>query len=70
MRSFFRLSRLWLCAVVLLLASSEHGLAQGTSGDHQYTSADIDLDSIFRKVGVHAQLELMREDTALIEQVA
>ena len=42
MRSFFRLSRLWLCAVVLLLATSAHGLAQGTSGDHQYTSEDIE----------------------------
>ena len=29
-----------------------------------------DLDSIFRNLGVHAQLELMREDTALTEQVA
>ena len=70
MRSFFQLSRLWLCAVVLLLATSEHGLTQGTSGDHQYTSEDIDLDSIFRNLGVHAQLELMPEDTALTEQVA
>ena len=28
------------------------------------------FDSIFRNLGVHAQLELMREDTALTEQVA
>ena len=56
--------------VSLLLATSQHGLTQGTSGDHQYTSEDIDLYSIFRNLGVHAQLELMPEDTALAAQVA
>ena len=45
MPSFLRLSRLWLCASVLLLATSQHGLAQGTSGDHQYTSEDIEAGS-------------------------
>ncbi len=44
MPSFIRFSIFWACAFVLLLASAEQSRAQ-TSGDHQYTSADIEAGS-------------------------
>ena len=45
MHSFLRHSPLWLCTFAALVAVSEDGLAQSTSGDHQYTSADIEAGS-------------------------
>lgn len=44
MRALLRLPPVGLCALVLLLTTFEQGLAQA-SGDHQYTSADIEAGS-------------------------
>ena len=45
MRSFIRLSLCWFYAFVLLLTVSEPGLGQIDTGDHRYTSADIEAGS-------------------------
>ncbi len=45
MHSFSRLFLMWACATLLLLGIPESGAAQGSSGDHQYTSAEITAGS-------------------------
>ena len=44
MRSFIRYSFSWICAFALLFPATERADAQA-SGDHQYTSADIEAGS-------------------------
>ena len=44
MRAFIRHSCSWACALALLLPGAEQATAQA-SGDHQYTSADIEAGS-------------------------